>query len=120
MAAVQGADVVMEVNDEVNNHDQVLRGELTELMKQFHVDGHKSLAEFVKSSNAGQWPCTYESMKDAVSNYYRFLESMCLSQVGQEVALKKYSEVTKEGLGEVSHEVTAMSWLRPHIPESEA
>ena len=110
MAAVQGApvqDVVMEdaVSDVVDE-SQVMKDEMKELFRMFHLDGNKTVSDFVKESNEGRWPTSYETMKDAVSRYYRFLESMCLSQVDEEVGLKKYSEVTKDGLGEVAHEVT--------------
>ena len=124
MAAVQGApvqDVVMEdAVSEVVDEGQVMRNELQELFRVFHLDGAKTVSDFVKESNDGRWPTTYETMKDAVSRYHRFLESMVLSQVDEELGLKKYSEVTQNGIGEVSHEVTAMAWLRDHIPQSQA
>ena len=59
-------------------------------------------------------------MKDAVSRYNKFLESMVLTQVDDALALQKFAEVTRDGLGEVAHEVTCMSWVREHVPESEA
>ena len=102
------------------DESQVMRDEIKELFRMFHLDGQKTVGDFVKESNGGRWPTTYATMKDAVSRYYRFLECMCLSQVDDDLGFKKYSEVTRDGLGEVAHEVTCMSWLREHVPESEA